>query len=133
MRFIIKRFVIAVIVLFLTSYLFSGLVVSGGFTTYIVGAVLLSLGLFVLNPIVSIVTLPLKIITFGISNALTFGLVLLIITYLDKNIQVVPFVLNSMTILGVSIQSFKASGLLEYVLISVTMYLIYKFLEWIIE
>lgn len=133
MRFIIKRFVIAVIVLFLTSYLFSGLVVSGGLVTYFVGAVLLSLGLFILNPIVSIVTLPLKIITFGISNALTFGLVLLIITYLDKNIQVVPFVLKSMTILGVSIQSFRASGLLEYVLISVTMYLIYKFLEWVIE
>lgn len=133
MRFIIKRFVMAIIVLFLVSYLFSGLVITGGLTTYIIGAVLLSLGLFVLNPIVSIVTLPLKIITLGISNALTFGFVLLIITYLDKNIQVVPFVLKSMTILGVSIQSFRASGLLEYVLISVTMYLIYKFLEWIIE
>lgn len=133
MRFIIKRFVIAGIVLFLTSYLFSGLIISGGVATYAIGAVLLSLGLFILSPIVSIITLPLKIITFGISNSLTFGLVLLIITYLDKNIQVVPFVLKSMTILGISIQSFRASGLLEFVLISVTMYLIYKFLEWIIE
>ena len=131
MRAIARLIAINSLSLFLVSLFLSGLHVSGGFTSFIIGGVLLTVAATILNPIVKIVTLPFNILTLGFLSFLTTFVALFLITIFYGNIQVSAFTFEGFTFAGIAIQKIQLSGLLSLVVISATIYFLSALIEWL--
>lgn len=113
--------------------LLPGLKISGGFTYLLIGGALLAIGFLIIKPVLSIIAIPLNVLTLGLFSFLTSAAVLFVITMFYPYIRVTNFRFPSITLFGATIHSFQASGVLSYVLISATIYFIARGLEWLFE
>ncbi len=127
MKSILRQFLAVILALFITSQIFSGLIIKGGFPGFLYAVVLLTIGLVIVKPILNVITLPLSIVTLGLFSALSILLILFVITKIDPNFTITSFTFKGFTLLSYTIPSFKANFLLSYVLISATIQLVYKF------
>lgn len=133
MKRIIQEIAIYSFSLYITSLLFSGLKINGGILPIIIGGLILAIGFTILKPILTVLTLPLHFLSLGLFSFITSAIVLYITTLVYKNIQVKSFTIQKISFLGLNIQGFEANGILSYVIISGTIYIISKLLEWLFE
>ncbi len=133
MKEIIRRSAVNALSLFLVSLLFSGLIVRGGFSTYIYAGILLSILSIIIDPVVKIVTLPFNLLTLGLLSFLSTLVSLLVLTYFYHNIAIASFIFQGITFLGIHINRIYISGILSIVAVSATIYLLGRFLSWIFE
>jgi putative membrane protein len=129
MRSILRLIAINSLALFLTSLVLTGLTVSGGFTAFVIGGVLITVISTILDPIVKIITLPFNILTLGLLSFLTTTLSLFLITLFYPNIKVSAFAFEGANFLGVSIQRIEFPHILSFVVISATIYILGKLLD----
>lgn len=126
MKSIARQFLAVIFALFVTSQVFSGLIIKGGFPGFLYATVLLTIGLVIIRPILNVITLPLSIITLGLFSALSILFILFIITKIDPNFIITSFTFKGFKFMTYTIPTFKANFLLSYVLISATIQLVYK-------
>lgn len=119
--------------LFATSLIFSGLKVENTFETYIIAGIFLTIGEYILKPVLNLVSLPFNFLTFGLFSSLINIFVLFLITQLYPKIQVTSFQFEGLTIYSVHIPGFYASLILSYFIISATIYTISKVFLWFFE
>ena len=131
MREIIRRSCVAALSLFLVSLFLSGLVVRGGFPSFIYAGILLAIFSVILDPVIKVVTLPFNILTLGLLSFLTTFVALFILTLFYHSVSVYPFAINSFSILGLRVGHIAVGGILSYVVISATIYILSKVLDWI--
>lgn len=117
--------------LYLTSHLFEGLVLHGGIRTLIIGGILLAIGYNILKPILSVISLPFNILTLGLFSILITAFILFLITLIYPPIEVRAFTFAGVSFWGIEVHKFYVSYLLSYCLISVTIYLITKLINWL--
>lgn len=117
--------------LYVTTLLFPGLVIHGGLLSLIAGGFLLAIGFKILKPIISIVALPLNIVSLGLFSVVIVAFILFIITLLYPNIEVAGFYFKGFGVGTFEIHPFQVSLLLSYFIISVTIYLIDKMITWL--
>lgn len=129
MKAIARLIAINALSLFLVSLFLPGLQVTGGFTSFVIGGVLITIVSTILDPIIKIITLPFNIITLGFLSFLTTLSALFIITIFYGNIQILAFTFEGFTFTGVVIQKIQLSRLLSFVVISATIYFLGKFLD----
>lgn len=110
--------------LYATSLLYDGIVISGGLISMVIGGFLLTIGFKILKPILTIITLPFHMLSFGLFSALTITFTLYLISLVYSNIKIESFDFPGFVFLGFEIHSFYASIFLSYLIISVTIYLI---------
>lgn len=133
MKFFLQQFVICLTALFVASSLFSGLVIKGGMTQMLYDSALLVIGFMVVKPIINIIALPFNALTLGVFSIFSTVAVLFLLTLTDKNLSVQPFTFSGLTISGFSIPMFHLNIFLSYLLISVTIQLVYKFLMYLFD
>ncbi len=126
MKGAVKHIFLYAFALFITSSMFDGLTLSGGFQTLLIGGILLAIGFKILRPVINIITLPFNMITFGLFSILTTAFILFLITLVYPSIHVAPFYFHGFNSFGVEIHPFQVTLLLSYVIISATIYLITK-------
>ena len=131
MRSILRNILLYSFSLYLTQTLFGGLVLHGGLQTLLVGGLLLAIGFKILKPILSVISLPFNMLSLGLFSIFIIAFILFLITLLLPAIDVRPFTFNGISFLGVEIHKFYVSLLLSYCLISVTIYLITKAINWL--
>ena len=100
MKSIVRNIAFYSFALFLTSQVLTGIKIYGGFWTYILGGVVLALLFLILKPIISIITLPLNIITLGAFSFLTNAIIFYLLTIFVSNISVSAFTFNGFTFAG---------------------------------
>ncbi len=133
MRYLAQQYVILLTALFVSSSLFTGIVIKGGISQYLYDAVLLVLGFVLVRPIINIVALPFNALTLGVFSIFSTVIVLYLLTLTDRNFIIQPFVFNGITVSSLSIPSFHLNIILSYLIISVTIQLVYKFLMNLFE
>lgn len=133
MRYLVQQFVILLTALFVSSSIFAGLIIKGGLIQYLYDAVLLVLGFVVVRPIINIIALPFNALTLGVFSIFSTVIVLFLLTLTDRNFIIQPFVFNGVSFLGYGIPSFHLNIFLSYLIISVTIQLVYKFLMNLFE
>ncbi len=133
MRGLVKRVATNALSLFLVSLLFSGLSISGGFINFLIAGALLAVFTTVLDPIVRIVTLPFNILTLGLLSFLTTLVALFALTLFYSNATVHAFTFMGISFLGLSIGKIVFSRFLSFVVISATIYLSDRFLNFLFE
>lgn len=133
MRYIFQQFIICLAALFVCSSLFSGLIIRGGLLQYLYDALLLVLGFVIVKPIINIVALPFNTLTLGIFSIFSTILVLFLLTFTDHNFIIQSFLFKGVSNSYFSIPPFYLNIFLSYLLISVTIQVVYKFLVNLFE
>ncbi len=131
MKAILKNILLYAFALYLTQIIFEGLVLHGGFNTLFIGGILLAIGYKVLKPVLSIISLPFNLISLGLFSVLIIAFILFLITLIYPPIEIRPFTFSGYSFWGIEVHRFYVTTLLSYVLISVTIYLITKVINWL--
>jgi len=131
MKSILRRIIFYSVSLFLTSQVIQGLKISGGLTTYLIGGIVLAILFLVVKPILSIVTLPLNIITLGLFSFLINAIILYLLTIFVPNISITAFNFQGTTFAGFVIPKFYVNNFFTFVIASILLSLIVGFLRWL--
>lgn len=131
MRGILRNILLYAFSLYATQQLFDGLILHGEFKTLIVGGILLAIGFKILKPVLSIISLPFNMLSLGLFSILIIAFILFLITLIYPPIEVRPFIFQGISIWGIEIHKFSVTLILSYCLISVTIYLITKLINWL--
>ncbi len=119
--------------LFATSLIFTGLKIENTLETYIVAGIFLTIGEYILKPVLNLVSLPFNFLTFGLFSSLINIFVLYLITQLYPKIHVTSFQFDGFAVYGYHIPGFYASTIFAYFVISATIYTISKLFLWFFD
>ncbi len=133
MRSVLRNILLYAFALYLTQMIFSGLVLHGGIQTLLLGGLLLTIGFKLLKPILSVISLPFNLLTLGLFSIVIIAFIIFLITLIYPSIEIRPFTFPGVIIWGVEIHKFYVTSLLSYILISVTIYLITKLIDWLFK
>lgn len=131
MKGILRNVLLYAFALYITQIIFPGLVLHGGIRTLVVGGILLAIGFKILKPVLSIISLPFNLLSLGLFSVFITAFILFLITLIFPSIDVRPFNFYGISFWGIEIHKFYVSLLLSYCLISVTIYLITKVINWL--
>lgn len=110
-----------------------GVSVTGGLATYIVGGIVLSLLFLLIKPILSLVTLPLNMITLGLFSFLTNAIILYLLTVFVPNISIAAFRFKGVSFLGFVVPSISVNGFFAFIVASIFLSLTVGFLKWLTD
>ncbi len=133
MKNLLREVVTYALSLFIVSLFVAGIVIKYELVSILIAGVFLTVAFNIIKPLVSIVGSPLKIVTLGFFSFITTAISLYIITLLYQGIRVVPFDFNGAQILGIQIPSFHAGLILSYIIVSATIYLTSKAIDWLYD
>ena len=133
MRSILRNVLLYASSLYLTQLLLDGLVVHGGIEAFVFGGLLLAIGFKVLKPVLSIISLPFNLLSLGLFSIFIVAFIVFLITLVYPAIEVRAFLFPGISFWGIEIHSFQASLLLSYCIISATIYLITRFIDWLFD
>ncbi|MEK7534323.1 MAG: phage holin family protein [Patescibacteria group bacterium] len=133
MKTIVRNIGIYSFSLFILTQVLSGIKVSGGVTTYIIAGVVLSIMFLIIKPILSIITLPLNIITLGLFSFLINAIILYLLTVLVKGISVSHFVFKGFSFAGFVVPSVTLNTFFAFIIASLFLSIFVGFLTWLIK
>ncbi len=133
MKSIFRNIVFYSVALFLTAQVITGLKISGDFTTYIIGGVVLGALFLIVKPILSILTLPLNIVTLGLFSFVINAIILYLLTILVPSISVNAFTFEGINYGGFTIPKFYLNSFFAFVVASIVISFIVGLLKWIIK
>lgn len=110
-----------------------GVKISGGMPTYILGGAALSLMFVVLKPVLSIVTLPLNVITLGSFSFVVNAGILYLLTRFVPNISISSFGFSGLKFAGFIVPKIFVNIFFAFVLASLLLSIIFTFLTWLIK
>ena len=131
MKKIIKNTLIFAISLFLAGQIWQNLNFSRGWETYLLVAVLLAVFEKFLKPIIKLLLLPINILTLGLFRSFINLFTLYLTVYFVPSFTVSPIHTNHLPLFGPASLSF---GLfVSYLVLSITIYLIFSILRKILK
>lgn len=119
--------------IFLISQAISGMRVSGGLMTYFIGGVALTLLMLIVKPVLSILTLPLNIITLGLFSFFINVIIFYLLTILVVGISVTSFTFSGVSFAGFIVPKIFFNTIFAFILISLIQSVIVSFLSWLIK
>lgn len=119
--------------IFLISQLISGMKVYGGFATYLIAGLVLTLLMMLLKPILNLLALPLNIITLGLFSFVINVIIFYILTVLVVGIVVSPFTFPGVSFAGFIIPKIYFNIIFAFVLVSFLQSFMVSFLSWLIK
>jgi len=119
--------------LFLLTQVLSGVKISGGVATYIIGGAALSIMFVVIKPILGLITLPLNIITFGTFSFLINAIILYFLTILVPSISISSFVFKGFSFAGFVVPSVTLNTFFAFIVASLFLSIFVGFLSWLIK
>ena len=119
--------------LFLLAQVLSGVKISGGVATYIIGGAALSIMFVVIKPILGLITLPLNIITFGTFSFLINAIILYFLTILVPSISISSFVFKGFSFAGFVVPSVTLNTFFAFIVASLFLSIFVGFLSWLIK
>ncbi len=119
--------------LFILTQALSGVKITGGLATYVLGGFLLSILYTVLKPVLNLISLPINIVTLGLFSFLTNAILFYILTVLLPNIIVTEYTFPGAAFLGFVIPEIFFNTLMAYVTAAFLQSFIVNLLTWLIK
>lgn len=134
MKGLLQKIFINTLALLLTSQLLPGLVISGGFISYLIAGVAMTLLSLILKPVLQIITLPFQAITLGLFTYITNAILLWVLTKFVSTIQIHTFVFPGFALGHIAIPNIPIySIILSYIVIAAVIAVMTLFLSWLIN
>lgn len=131
MKGFLRKSAINTVSLYITSYALSGLQVEGGIPTFILAGAVFSVISFIGRPILTIITLPLNLITLGVFSFIINVALLYLLTIFIPQISISSFTLEGFSFSGFVIPRIFFNLLLAYIACSVLLSIVSSFLTWL--
>ena len=133
MKTIVRNIFIYSFALYFLPMVIPGFHVQGGIFTILSGAVALTLMFLILRPILSIISLPINMITLGLFYIVINTFILYLLSVFINGIIVYPFHYSRTEIAGFIIPSISFSMLLAYIYIGFVLSCIESFFKWMMK
>lgn len=134
MQTILRNIAIHALSLFLlTQVLSGGVIVYGGFGSYLFAAIILTVLFAIVKPILSIFTFPLHIATFGLSSLLVNAVLLYLLTVFDPNVAIRAFTFSGFALQGFIIPKISFNLFFAFFAAACIMSCIRFGIEWLID
>lgn len=133
MKAIVRKLSFYAFSLFLLTQIFTGVKISGGITTYIIGSIALSLMFLIIKPILTIITLPLNLVTLGLFSFLTNAVILYLLTVVVSGITISAFLFNGFSFVGFVVPKIYINEFFAFIVSSFFLSIFVGFLSWLIK
>lgn len=133
MKTLLRLVAINVLALFLLPYLVPGVSIEGGLVTLLFAGFVFTLMMYVLKPIINVISLPFNLMTMGIFSIFTNALILYLLTVFVTGIMIHSFTYHRTEIAGFIIPSIHLSTLFAFLAASVVLSVIVTAIKWLIE
>ena len=133
MKSILTNILLYSMSLFLLTLYIPGVKVTGGMQTFIFGGAVLALMFLILKPILTIITLPLNIITLGTFSFFINVIILYLLTVFIVNISINEFVFPGIKYAGFTIPKIYLNNFVAFIVSSFLLSVIFTFLSWLIK
>ena len=119
--------------IFFLSQVLPGVRVNGGFFTYLMGGVALTVLFIVLRPILKILSLPLNLVTLGAFSFLTNVIIFYALTVLVIGISITAFTFPGVSYAGFIIPPIHFNTLFAFIIVAFLQSACVSFLNWLTE
>lgn len=119
--------------LYLLPTIVEGASISGNINTYFWGGLLLTLMNLFFRPLITIVTLPLNLATFGLFSFVTNVVLLYLLTVLMPQISIHAFAFHGATIFGIVIPHVYFNPFLAFIAAALTLSLLMTGMKWLAD
>jgi putative membrane protein len=133
MKSLIRNTAFNSISLYLLPFILSGVNVSGGYGTYIIGGLFLAIMFKVLKPMLNIISLPLNLVTLGMFSFLINAFIFYLATAFVPQIQINAFTFEGLSFGGFVIPRLFVNTFFAYVAAAFLHVSIVSFLHWLIK
>lgn len=133
MKGLIRHTVINGISLAVLDQLIPGVMISGGFKTYVIAGFILSLLLLIVKPILNIFSIPLNMVTFGLFSFFTNSIILYILTIFVTQISITKFTFNGFTYAGFVVPTIYFNSFWAFILTAAALSIIIGFFDWLLK
>ncbi len=133
MKAVIRSIVFYSFSLLALTQTLSGVKITGGAETYVLGGIALSVIFLLIKPILNILTLPLNIVTLGTFSFFTNVIILYLLTMFVPKIKISAFVFQGFSYAGFMIPKTEINQLFAFIVSGFALSAIITFLTWLIR
>jgi len=116
--------------LYITSFVFAGVKISGGFWTFAISGLALSILSLILKPILTILTFPFHFLSFGYFSFVINAVILYVLTILVPEVSIHSFTFQGAKIAGFIIPTFYLNTFFAYIVSSAGLSFFYEAINW---
>jgi len=131
MKGFLRKSVINAVSFYIVSQVLSGLQIEGGIPTFILAGAVFSVISFIGRPILTIITLPLNLITLGAFSFIINVALLYLLTIFIPQISISPFTFEGFFLSGFVIPKFYFNLFFAYIACSIILSVVSSFLTWL--
>ena len=133
MKTVIRNIVFYSFSLFALTQTLSGVKITGGAETYLLGGVALSIIFLLIKPVLNLLTLPLNLVTLGAFSFLTNVIILYLLTVFVPKIKITSFVFQGFSYAGFLIPKTYVNQIFAFIVCGLALSSIITFLTWLIK
>ena len=133
MKSLLRNTLFNALSLFILSQAISGLKVSGGLITFIIGGLVLSLLFLVVKPLLNLISLPLNLVTMGLFSFLINAIIFYLLTVFVTGISITSFTFSGYSFSGFIVPRMYFNTFFAFIIIALLQSLIVTFLSWLIK
>lgn len=133
MKGIIRNTVINGVSLAVLDQIIPGVTIIGGFKTYIIAGLILSLLLLIIKPILNLLSLPLNMVTLGLFSFFTNSIILYILTIFVTEISITKFTFNGFTLAGFVVPVMNFNSFYAFIFTAAVLSMVIAFFDWLIK
>lgn len=133
MKGILRNTFLHALALFLLSQSLAGVKISGGVPTLLIAGLVLSIMNFTIKPLLSLLTLPFNIATFGAFSFITNAIIVYLLTVLVTQISIVAFTFPGFSFSGFVIPQVYLNTFFAYVVVAFFLSLLMSVITWFIK
>lgn len=133
MKVLIRYLVIYTVILFFLQIIIPGLMIHGGFITYIIGGAGLTFMFLIIKPILNIISFPINFLTLGLFSILTNGLIIYVLTSFIPNISISAFSYKATNLYDFEIPKISFNVFFAYIYSSFMLSFIDSFIKWLMR
>lgn len=133
MKNLLRNVCVYAFALFIASQILTGLKIQGGFPTYMLGGILLTVMMMILRPILSVLALPLNLLTFGAFSSLINAIIIYLLSLTVPQISISPFVFSGASFAGFIIPKISFNYFFAIVACSGVITSVTTFVRWLMS
>lgn len=133
MKSLLRNTIIYAFALFATANIIEGFRVQGGFFVYVFAGLVLSLMLFILRPLLNLITMPINLITFGTFSFVSNVIILYLLTIFIPQISISAFIFKGAYFAGFAAPKIAFNIILAYIISSLVLSAIVTGIEWLMS
>jgi len=133
MKSLLRNTLINSLSLFVLAQVVPGLTIHGGFITYIMGGLALSLLFLIVKPILNIISLPLNLVTLGLFSFLINAIIFYLLTVFVTSISITSFTFPGFSFSGFIAPKIFFNTLFAFIIVALLQSVIVSFLSWLIR